>query len=269
MTRLTRTALSLAITAALAIPAFAEIPGLNAPIGAGSSSSAPHSTSNTPLSIGTASNKVPMGTLLEIRFNNALDARITEIGEPFTATLVDDFATPGTPDAQGNPRRERIILPAGTAIRGRVANIRRPSWFSKGGAITLQFDHIVLPSGETLPIQLTLSPKATQVNHQVNTAGEFYADPGIPVKLRKGLDKGVGVFDKFKNAGVDAGKDLGDGLGTIVTVPVAVAGGAIAGAAVTTGQAAVAVVGKGDTVILNPGDTVTVDFGGSFNLPSE
>ena len=37
----------------------------------------------------------------------------------------------------------------------------------------------------------------------------------------------------------------------------------------SAGKAAVAVVGRGDSVVIKPGDTVTIDFGGSFNIPSD
>ncbi len=210
------------------------------------------------LQLGSSARKVPAGTFLRIGFNNAMDARITEPGEPFTAQLTDDFL-------YNDSGISRIILPAGTVVRGRISDVKRPGFFSKGGAIHLNFDHVVLPSGEMLPLDLTISPK----NEDVNKAGALYMDPGIKKKVEKGVEEGKDTFNRILDLGVQTGKDTADGLGSIVTVPLAVAGGALAAGAVTTGKAAIAVVGKGDTVVIQPGDTIVVDFSGSFNMPAE
>lgn len=215
---------------------------------------------HTSLKIGTASEKVPMGTLLKISFNCHMDSRVTQPGEPFTAFIQEDFTT-HTEDAE-----ERVILPEGTMVRGRVATVKKPGLFSRGGAITLNFDHVVLPSGELLPLELNLS---TTKNTIVNQKGALYSDPGIGKKVSRGVKDGVGTFEKIKDAGFQMGKNTAGGLGIVVAAPVALAGGAIAGGAVTTGKAVVAVVGRGESVLIQPGDSVTIDFGGSFNLPAE
>lgn len=215
-------------------------------------------TTNTAIKVGAASKKVPVGTFMTVNFNTPMDARITNLGEPFTATIAEDFKT-----TEGG--LSRIILPAGTVVRGRVEDVKRPTFFSKGGAIFLTFDHVVLPSGDLLPLDLKLSTNNTKVNKR----GALYADPGIPSKLQKSVNKGVSTFQKITQSGFDVGKSTADGLGSIVTVPLAVIGGTLAGTAVTAGKSAVAVVGKGDTVVIAPGDSAVIDFGGSFNLPSE
>lgn len=212
---------------------------------------------SAPLQVGLSSKKVPAGTFLKISFNSNLDSKITEPGEPFTAMLTDDFSTQ---DSQG---LTKLILPAGTMVRGRVEQVRRPGFFSRGGSIYLLFDHVVDTSGDQLPLDLKLSTVNTQVNQQ----GALYTDPGIPTKLRRSVDRGVGVLKGLTQKGVEAGKDTADGLGQIITVPIAAIGGAVAGTAVTAGHSAASIVGKGDSVVIRPGDTVTIDFGGAFNLP--
>ncbi len=211
--------------------------------------------------ISTSTQLVPKGTFLTVLFQNKLDARITAPGEPFTAQLTDDFRFGNTASASDS----KLVLPAGTVIRGRVESVRRPSFFSKGGSIGLAFDHAVLPTGDLMPLELHLSPNNTLVNR----TGNLYADPGIPHKLNQGLAKGAATFGNITQMGIDAGRETADGLGGIVTVPLAVVGAAIAGTAVTTGNAAVALVGKGETVEINPGDTIDIDFGNAFALPSE
>ena len=224
----------------------------------------PDSPNTPPSSVSTlkiqaGSQKVPVGTMLTIAFNTPMDSKITNAGDVFTAVLTKDFM------AQGKSGERRMILPAGTMVRGRVNQVKRPTFFSHGGAIFLGFDHVVLPSGELLPLTLNLSTENTMVNQQ----GALYSDPGIGRKVELGAEAGRKTFSGITDQGYQAGKQIAGGLGSIVTVPAAVIGGALAGTAVTTGKAAVAIVGRGESMVIKPGDTVTIDFGGSFTLPSE
>ena len=211
------------------------------------------------LKIQTGSQKVPAGTMLTVAFNTPMDSRLTNLGDVFNAYLTQDFTV------KGEHATRKVVLPAGTMVRGRVSEVKRPSFFSHGGAISLSFDHVVVPSGELLPLTLNLSTENTIVNKQ----GALYSDPGIGAKVQKGVESGKQTFENITDSGIQAGKQIAGGLGSLITVPAAVIGGAVAGSAVTTGKAAVAVVGKGDSMVIKTGDTVTIDFGGSFNLPAE
>jgi hypothetical protein len=234
-----------------AFPAKAQMGEAAAqPVGTPSATSA--------LKIGTGSQRVPAGTMLTIAFNTAMDSKVTNMGDVFTAYTTQDFTMPGL-----NGHR-RLVLPSGTIIRGRVSDVKRPSFFSKGGSIALAFDHAMLPSGDLMPLSLNLSTDNTIVKQ-----GVLYTDPGIGKKLGVSVEDGKKTFSNITEQGVQAGKQIAGGLGTIITVPAAAVGGALAGTAVTTGKTAVAIVGKGETVAIKPGDTVTIDFGGTFNLPSE
>lgn len=216
-------------------------------------------SASSTLKVQTGSQKVPAGTMLTVAFNTAMDSRLTNTGDPFTAYLSQDFTVSGPYGVR------RVVLPAGTMVRGRVSEVKRPSLFSHGGSIFLNFDHVVLPSGELLPLTLNLATENTIVNQK----GALYSDPGIGKKIQKGAEQGRQAFENITDQGFTAGKQIAGGLGSIVTVPASVVGGALVGAGLTTGKAAVAIVGRGESVVIKPGDTVTIDFGGSFNLPSE
>lgn len=211
------------------------------------------------LQINAGSQQVPAGTMLTIGFNTPMDSRTTQSGEPFNGWIVEDFSVRGE---QGS---SRVVLPAGTLVRGRVNEVKRPSFFSRGGAIFLNFDHVVLPSGELLPLTLNLSTENTIVNKQ----GALYTDPGIGKKVEQGFEDGKRAFGDITEHGVQAGKQIAGGLGSIITVPAAVLGGTLVGTGITTGKAAAAVIGRGESVVIQPGDTIHIDFGGAFNLPSE
>ncbi len=258
MSRVARFALpSVLSLCLLSQSAFAQINAVPPTPAAGEPVMAPSATSA--LKIETGTQKVPAGTMLTVGFNTAMDSRTTNVGDVFNAYLTQDFTV------RGEQATRKVVLPAGTTVRGRVNEVKRPSFFSRGGAIYLSFDHVVVPSGELLPLTLNLSTENTLVNKE----GALYSDPGIGKKVQKGVEAGKQTFEGITTQGMEAGKQIAGGLGTLVTVPASVLGGALAGTAVTTGKAAVAVVGRGDSVIIKPGDTVTIDFGGSFNLPTE
>jgi hypothetical protein len=201
--------------------------------------------------LSTQSQKVPAGTMLKVVFKQQMDSRITQQGEPFTATLAQDFPSP-----------RQVILPAGTVVRGRVGLVKRPALFSRGGSIALDFDHVMLPTGDLIPLTLNLSVD----NKMVNSKRVLYTDPGVGKKVADGFEKGKDTFGHIRDAGIEAGKNTAGGLGLLVTVPATIAGGAVAGTAVTAGKAATALVGRGESVMINPGDEITIDFAGSFNL---
>jgi len=216
-------------------------------------------SSSATLSVGGGVQKVPAGTFMTIAFNTEMDSKLSQPGDTFNALITEDFTV------TGDTGLRRVILPAGTMVRGRISEVRRPGFFSHGGSIFLGFDHVVLPSGELLPLVLNLSTD----NVHVNKSGAVYMDPGIGAKVEKGFEEGKKAFGEITDQGYQAGKQIAGGFGTIVTVPAAAIGGALTGTAVTTGKAAVAIIGRGDTALIKPGDTMSIDFGGSFNLPAE
>lgn len=241
----------------LAQPAFAQMMAPEPATQSAQPAMSPSST--TALKIQTGSQKVPAGTMLTIGFNTALDSKLSNVGDIFNAYLTQDFTV------RGEHATRKVVLPAGTMVRGRISEVKRPSLFSRGGSIFLEFDHVVVPSGELMPITLNLSSEHTMVNQ----SGAIYTDPGIGKKVEKGVAAGKQTFENITESGFEAGRQIAGGLGSLITVPAAVIGGAVAGGAVTTGKAAIAVVGRGDSAVIKPGDTVTIDFGGSFNLPAD
>lgn len=219
----------------------------------------------SPLQIQSSSQRVPAGTKLQIAFNSAMDSRITEVGEPFTASLLGDLMV--TSSQSGT---QKVILPRGTLIRGRVDSVKRPGLFSRGGAITLNFDHVVTASGDLMPLDLNLSAENKEVKqfrgtHQL----ALYSDPGIGKKVRQGAQSGYQTFSKITDEGIEAGKNVAGGAGVLVTAPLGVIGGALGGAAVTTGKAAQAIFGRGDSISIKPGDKIFIDFGNAAILQTQ
>jgi len=233
-----------------------------------SQESQPESSATSALKLGTLSEKVPAGTMLPIVFNTAVDSSTTPTGKAFTAFLAEDFSKTSNPNEP-----KQVILPKGTIVRGRVAEIKKSGLFSRGGAIVLDFDHVVLPSGDLLPLDLNLSANNDQVKrvkspHETDAQFAYYTDPGISYKLKQGVSSGVNTFNDIKDKGIESGKQIAGGAGVIVTAPLAVVGGAAAGTAISTAKGVMALVGRGESAVIEPGDKVVIDFGGAFTIPT-
>lgn len=240
---------------------------------------------NSPLQLGAGSQEVPEGTMLPLVFRTPLDARVTQAGEPFVATLKTNFQLPPT----ASHPSPRLILPVGTPIRGRVSQVTKPRWFSKGGMLQLDFDHVVLPSGELLPVHLQLSasnsdvkpivtpnspgaaatPSQPDSNKPLNVEYGLYDDPGVGSKIKQGVSEGADQVGDITAAGQQWGQSWGGTAGAIATTPFAAVGGALVGGATMAKNSVKAMVMPGDTAMIEPGDEILVDFGHAFVLPAE
>lgn len=228
------------------------------------------------IELDSGSQKIPEGTQLPVRFNQTLDTQLTQVGENFSVTLMEDLLAK-TPVAGSNGAIRPVILPKGTLIRGVVTHAKPSSWFSRGGMMLVSFVHAVLPSGDLLPLSLSLSLNNQQVrrvetkstaaaNLPTRPDAGIYSDPGIPVKLKHAANDGGDVFNSATAYGRKAGQQWGNGAGQYVTVPVAAVGGALGAGAVTAAKGVQALVGKGDNARIAQGQVVIVDFSQSVDV---
>lgn len=219
--------------------------------------SVPVWAAGTPLSIGSASQRLPAGTLMRIALQNTLDSRLSQPGEPFNATLVEDLVAPGG----------RLVLPKGTLLRGRLSTVEPSRFFSKGGLLGLGFDHVVLPNGQQQTVSLKLSGLNALSSSSLHP-GQLYADPGIGPKIAQSLDDGATFIGKSVQVGMDWGKDIGNGAGRILTVPVAALGGVLGGGGLIVGKSVYSAVAKGNVVSLKPGDVLLVELAQPTTFPA-
>jgi hypothetical protein len=212
------------------------------------------STLYPPSELNLASQQVPAGTALRIRFLTPLDTKTSNIGDGFVATAAEDvFAG------------RQLILPKGTPVRGRVAQVQRPGFFSKGGLMRLTFDHVTLPTGEVQPLRLELDTTSAKMDRSRNA---LYTDPGIGAKLETSVDKGVDKYHAIMDKATQPNPQTSKGINMLMTVPAALAGVA-SGTAVTTANAAKAIFGRGDSVTILPGDELVIDFAQATTLQGQ
>ncbi len=99
-----------------------------------SGSSAPASTAD-----------VPVGTELDVRLQTALSSDTAQVEDRFTATTVVDLI-----------RDDRVVVPAGSVLRGVVSSVNRAGRLDRRGSLTLAFDQVTV-RGQDYPLRATVT----------------------------------------------------------------------------------------------------------------
>ena len=171
-----------------------------AAVGCGATTSQPASTvPSGPAQVNTSETGViPVGQELDVRLQASLSSETSTVEQRFEATTVVDLMQNG-----------RELVPAGSIVRGVVADVKRPGRIDRRGSITLSFDQL-----EVRGRQYPMRALATQV-----------------------FESG-GIREEAGTAGAGAG------VGAVVGGLLGGLQGAIVGAVIGAGGAVVATEGK-------------------------
>lgn len=175
---------------------------------------------------------VPVNTQFKATLDRTLSSKISHPGDTFTVTLTEPLR-----NQQGDE-----LVPAGTRINGVVQDAESGKIFASmrgKGKLSLRFQEVQLPSGQTLPIQATL----------------------LGVNEIKGKGK-VSTNDEGEVTGGTTGtttaKDIGIGAG-VGTIAGLIFGGALKGLAIGA-------IAGGGYVLANAGKDVELPAQTGLNL---
>ncbi len=187
------------------------------------------SGAGTALKADLASTTIPVETRLKLVLETAVDAKASQPGDLFEAHVKDDLYV-----------GMALLLPRGSFVRGRVAQVVKPRMLSRAAKIGLRLEQIVTPSGEVIPLDAGIEFKKGVSNKK----GEL--DPGTNFGTRvEGNVKAV--------AGIN--KD-GSTKGALVAANIATLGAPVIATAL--GSSAIALFSQGDNVSLGPGQEIEV-----------
>jgi type IV secretion system protein VirB10 len=183
---------------------------------------------------------------IDVDPGKVLPAVVVPAGTVIPVTLTSSVSTKTSHDGDGVYGRtsfpitvdNKIVIPEGSHVSGRISEVRRPGRVKGKAELTLNFQTLILPSGVNIPIYTSL-----------RGAGDAGA--------RKGEAGVQGDSSKTDDA-VTIGKTgaVGAGLGGLATHSVGgVAAGGAAGAAVGT---AAVLLTRGKDLVLRPGTTIEV-----------
>lgn len=89
--------------------------------------------------------EVPVGTEIDVRLQTPLSSDTAQVEDRFEATTVVDLSRGG-----------RVLIPAGSMLRGVVSSVDRASRTDRKGSLTVAFDQITI-NGRSYPIRATVT----------------------------------------------------------------------------------------------------------------
>jgi len=170
---------------------------------------------------------VPAGTVIPITLTSSVSTKTSRDGDG----VYGKTAFPVTIN-------NKIVIPEGSSVRGKITEIKRPGKVKGKGELTLNFQTLVLPSGVTLPIYTTLGG--------AGGAGSRRGEATVQGDSSKSDDAKTVERTTVEGAGIGAigGRTVkGAGIGGAV--------GAGAGAAAV-------LLTRGQDLVLGPGTTIEI-----------
>jgi TolA-binding protein len=91
-------------------------------------------------------NEIPVATEFDVRLQNPLSSKSAQVEDRFEATTMVDL----------RDERGRVMVPAGSLMRGVVSSVNRATRTDRKGALTVAFDRVTV-NGRSYPIRATVS----------------------------------------------------------------------------------------------------------------
>ena len=169
---------------------------------------------------------VPAGTVIPVTLTSRISTKNARDGDGIYGKTVFPITF-----------NNKIVIPEGSFVRGKVTEIRRPGRVKGKGELTLNFQTLVLPGGITVPIYTSLGG--------AGGAGERKGEATVQGDSSKGEDAKTVGTTAAQGALIGVIADRGKG---------AVVGGGVGAAA---GTAAVLLT-RGKDLVLEPGTTIEI-----------
>ena len=193
--------------------------------------------------------RIPAGTTFQLEFLQPVSTFSGSTGDSFVATLLNEQTSGSS-----------VILPAGTVVRGSIAEVKTAKYFSRGAKLYLDFDHVVTPTGRQIPLDMAIAQ-----------FDRIYYDGG----LYKNLGYGEAVQNNYNRAAeitrnaTEYGKKAGESAPGIqyLTTPICAVGGFIGGAGYFIGDSIADMFRKGQDVYINTGDIISVKLVNPIDIP--
>jgi hypothetical protein len=170
---------------------------------------------------------VPAGTIIPVTLTSSVSTKTSRDGDGV-------YGRTSFPVTINN----KIVIPEGSFVRGKVTELKRPGRVKGKGELTLNFQTLVLPSGVTLPIYTSLGG--------AGGSGRRKGEATVEGDSSKGDDAKTVERTTVEGAGIGA-------IGSR-TVKGAGVGGAVGAGA---GAAAVLLT-RGQDLVLGPGTTLEI-----------
>jgi len=187
----------------------------------------------------------PPGLMIPIILHTSISTQVAKQGDFIEATVASNLPLAGAG-----------YIPAGTQVTGEITESQAGRRLSRSGALSIQFNSIRLPGGQSEPMEA----------HLVGTIGRYKEKNGVA--RGEGMEAKVGQFLLRAGGGAGLGAALGTGLGAIAGGGNGVGRGAWGGAAIGGGLGGLDMfLRKGRDVIIPSGTQMQLQLEEPLNLP--
>jgi type IV secretion system protein VirB10 len=169
---------------------------------------------------------VPSGTVIPITLTTRISTKFAKDGDGI-------YGKTAFPITVNN----KIVIPEGSYVRGKVTEVKRPGRVSGKGELTLNFQTLVLPSGITIPIYTSLGGAGGTAAKKDEATVQGDSSKGDDAKTVGGAAAEGALIGVIANRGTGA------------------AVGGAGGAAVGT---AAVLLSRGKDLVLEPGTTLEI-----------
>ena len=184
---------------------------------------------------------VPTGTKIPIIMDTAVDSDTSQEADEFSARTAEDLMIDGS-----------TVVPAGSIIKGRIAQLNSPRHLNRSGSVALKFDTITTPDNKQIPIVCNLVARGGVV-HARRGLKDIAIDTGaVALPTLAGL--GIGALAGGGNSDGDSGMGR--------------AGAAMIGAGVGLAVGiAILLSKKGKKIDVRPGDELKIQLAEDLRMP--
>jgi len=91
-------------------------------------------------------NEVPVGTEFDVRLQNALSSATAQVEDKFEGTTLVDL----------RDQNNRVLVPAGSVMRGVVSSVNKAGRIERKGSMTVAFDRVTI-KGRSTPMRATVT----------------------------------------------------------------------------------------------------------------
>jgi len=196
----------------------------------------------------TESVNIPYGTKFELYMAQDVTTKNIMQGDMFEAYLTKDIYV-----------NNKLILPAKTVFRGRVAKVKYSRSLSRPATLHLTLDHLVTKSGMQLPITAGISSDFEYVlktDGSLTTNGNYFS----------AVKKDVKATGKYVSNAVNWGKDKG--AFKYILVPVGAIGGGVACVSASAYNTVADLFRHGDEIVIKKDTLFNVILLAKLDIPS-
>jgi hypothetical protein len=200
---------------------------------------------------------VPSGTRVPIIMDTAVDTDTSQEGDEFSARTAEDLDIDGS-----------TVVPAGSIIKGRIAQLNAPRRLDRSGSVALKFDTVTTPDNRQIPIVANLVARGGVV-HARRGVKDIAMDTGV-VALPALVGLGIGLLaGNSSNNNTSSSTTVSNGTVThSKSSGINKAEGAAIGACIGLAVGVVILLSKkGKKIDVRPGDEMRIELAEDLRMP--